>query len=117
MRKPYFPLMCGNPILNISWRWYDLENNVKVTKILPNLFPLPTMYKCKFGQNASTGSEDNAQKQSNADAIHIKTNMGDIILKKNIVFNSLKINFVLANSADPDGMLHDYAAFHLGLHC
>ena len=29
---------------------------------------------------------------------------------------SLKINFVLANSADPDEMVHD-AAFHLGLHC
>ena len=33
-----------------------------------------------------------------------------------IVFLSLKINFVLAKSADPDEMLH-YAAFHLGLHC
>ena len=29
---------------------------------------------------------------------------------------SVKIDFVLANSADPDEMLH-YAAFHLGLHC
>ena len=28
----------------------------------------------------------------------------------------LKIDFVLANSADPDEMPH-YAAFHLGLHC
>ena len=33
----------------------------------------------------------------------------------NIVFLSLKIDFVLVNSADPDEMLH-YAAFHLGLH-
>ena len=33
-----------------------------------------------------------------------------------VVFLSLKIYFVLANSADPDEMLH-YAAFHLGLHC
>ena len=32
-----------------------------------------------------------------------------------IVFLSLKIELVLANSADPDEMLHN-AAFHLGLH-
>ena len=32
------------------------------------------------------------------------------------LFLSLKINFQLANSADPDEML-DGAAFHLGLHC
>ena len=32
------------------------------------------------------------------------------------MFLSLKIVFVLANSTDPDEMLH-YAAFHLGLHC
>ena len=31
-------------------------------------------------------------------------------------FLSLKIYFILANSADPDEML-PYAAFHLGLHC
>ena len=35
---------------------------------------------------------------------------------KKILFHSLKINFVLANSADPDEMPH-YAAFHLGLCC
>ena len=35
---------------------------------------------------------------------------------KNIAFLSLKIDFVFANSADPDEMQH-YAAFHLGLHC
>ena len=29
---------------------------------------------------------------------------------------SLKIGFILANSAAPDEML-PYAAFHLGLHC
>ena len=29
---------------------------------------------------------------------------------------SLKLVFILANSADPDEMLH-CAAFHLGLHC
>ena len=32
------------------------------------------------------------------------------------VFLSLKIDFVLANSADPYEMPH-YAAFHRGLHC
>ena len=36
-------------------------------------------------------------------------------MKKN-VFLSLKIDFVLANSADPDEMPH-HAAFHLELHC
>ena len=30
-------------------------------------------------------------------------------------FNSLKLNFVLANSGDPDEMLH-YATFNLFLH-
>ena len=39
-----------------------------------------------------------------------------IISKKNIFFLSLKIIFVLENSADPDELLH-YAAFHLGLQC
>ena len=36
--------------------------------------------------------------------------------KKDFFFLSLKIDFVLANSADLDEMLH-YVAFHLGLHC
>ena len=39
-----------------------------------------------------------------------------VIIPKNIVFFSLKIDFILANSADPDEMPH-YAAFHLGLLC
>ena len=39
-----------------------------------------------------------------------------MISPKNIVFHSLKIDFVFANSADPDEMPH-YAAFHLGIHC
>ena len=39
-----------------------------------------------------------------------------VIFPKNIIFFSLKIDFVLANSADPDEMsLH--VAIHLGLHC
>ena len=36
--------------------------------------------------------------------------------EKNSVFLPLEIDFVLANSADPDEM-PNYAAFHLGLHC
>ena len=36
--------------------------------------------------------------------------------KTNIVFLSLKIDFVLANSEDLDEMPH-LTAFHLGLHC
>ena len=35
------------------------------------------------------------------------------LISNKIVFFSLKIVFVSANSADPDEMLH-YAAFHLG---
>ena len=36
--------------------------------------------------------------------------------KQNIIFLSLKIDFVSANSTDPDEMSL-YVAFHLGLHC
>ena len=36
--------------------------------------------------------------------------------QENIVIFSLKIDFVLVNSADPDEMPHS-AAFHQGLHC
>ena len=36
-------------------------------------------------------------------------------LQKNMVFSSLMIDFVKANSADPDEMPH-FVAFHLGLH-
>ena len=39
-----------------------------------------------------------------------------VIISKKYCFITLKINFVLANSADSDEMLH-YAAFHLCLHC
>ena len=35
--------------------------------------------------------------------------------QNNIVFSSMRIALVLANSVDPDEMQH-YAAFHLGLH-
>ena len=38
-----------------------------------------------------------------------------LISKKKYIFLSLKIDFYLANSADPDEMLRN-AAFHLGLH-
>ena len=33
-----------------------------------------------------------------------------------MVFVSLQVNFILANTADPDEMPH-YAAFHRGLQC
>ena len=39
-----------------------------------------------------------------------------IISPQNIVFFSLRICFVLANSADPDEMPHN-VAIYLGLHC
>ena len=41
-----------------------------------------------------------------------------LLFPKNNVFHflSMNINFVLANSADPDEM-PPYAAFHLGIHC
>ena len=39
-----------------------------------------------------------------------------VISKQNVVFQSLKIDFVLANSVNPDEMTH-YATFHLGFHC
>ena len=39
-----------------------------------------------------------------------------VIISTKIVFLSLKIDFVLANSVNPDEMLH-IAAFHQGLHC
>ena len=38
-----------------------------------------------------------------------------VIIPNDIVFFSLKMVFVLANSVDPDEMLH-YATFHLELH-
>ena len=38
------------------------------------------------------------------------------IFKNNVIYLSLKIDFVLANSADPNEMAH-YVAFHLCLHC
>ena len=39
-----------------------------------------------------------------------------VIIFRNILFLSLKIDFGLANSEDPDAMLHN-VAFHQGLHC
>ena len=39
-----------------------------------------------------------------------------LLFPKNIIFHSLKTDFVLQNSADPDEMSH-YVTFHLGLHC
>ena len=42
--------------------------------------------------------------------------MDHSLCRNNIVFLSLKIDFVLANGADPAEMPH-YATFHLGLRC
>ena len=39
-----------------------------------------------------------------------------VIISKNILFLSMKIEFVLANSTDPEEMSH-HVAFLLGLHC
>ena len=39
-----------------------------------------------------------------------------IIISKKNIFLSLKINFALSNSVNPDEMPH-HAAFSLGLHC
>ena len=39
-----------------------------------------------------------------------------MFFRETIAFPSLKINIVLANSADSDKILH-YVAFHLGRHC
>ena len=41
---------------------------------------------------------------------------GSQVIISKYFFLSLKITFVLANSVDPDEMLH-YEAFHQGLHC
>ena len=46
----------------------------------------------------------------------VYTEGSQVIIEKKNVFLSLKIDFVLANSADPDEMPHN-TAFHLGLHC
>ena len=39
-----------------------------------------------------------------------------VILSKNIILLSMKIDFALASSADPNKIPHN-AAFHLGLPC
>ena len=75
----------GNPILDISkYRCHlvDRSRSPKSNK----LFPLSQqcMYLCKFGQNTSTVSENNARKRSYADAdanvdeIRIKNDMSPL---------------------------------------
>ena len=46
----------------------------------------------------------------------MKMEGSQMIISKKIVFLSRKIDFVSANSEDPNEMLH-YAVFHLGLPC
>ena len=48
--------------------------------------------------------------------VHCIIEGSQVIISNCIVFLSPKIVYVLANSGDPDEMLH-VAAFHLGLHC
>ena len=45
----------------------------------------------------------------------VYTEGSQVIISKNIIFIFLKINFVMANSADPDEMPH-LGKFHLSLH-
>ena len=54
--------------LKISKRWYDLENEVSVTKIYSLLSSLPIMCLCKFGQTPPIGSGDRVQTMNNQDA-------------------------------------------------
>ena len=42
--------------------------------------------------------------------------VSQVLIYKHIVSLSMKIDYVIANSADPDEMQHT-AAFHLRLHC
>ena len=37
---------------------YDLENEIKVTKITPALKLVTTIYLCKLGENPSSGLKD-----------------------------------------------------------
>ena len=46
----------------------------------------------------------------------VKSGWSVVYIEGSQVIISLKIDFVLANSEDPDEMPH-YAAIHLGLHC
>ena len=48
--------------------------------------------------------------------VHCIIEGSQALTSKTIVYLSLNIDFVLANSANPDEMLHN-TAFHLGLHC
>ena len=75
--------------------------------------PLPTYI---YAQNKCASTEflitfDTVK--SGWSILYIEGSQVIISIQKNL---SLKIDFALANSADPDEMLH-YAAFHLGLHC
>ena len=43
---------------------YDLENEVKVTKIQPFLFHVSVVFLCKFDQNPPIGSGDKSAEKS-----------------------------------------------------
>ena len=65
--------------LKILKCWFDLENEVKVTKILSLLSSLPIMCLCKSGQKPHIGSRDRVQRMSNVDAGKLKS--ADVTLK------------------------------------
>ena len=54
--------------LKILKCWYDLENEVKVTKSISLLSFLPIMCLCKFGQTPPIDSRDRVQTMNNQDA-------------------------------------------------
>ena len=65
----------------------DLENNVKLTKILSILCYVLIIYPWKFGKNPNTGSQDIAQgRKCDADA-NADTNANRIHTKNNMLFS------------------------------
>ena len=61
-------------------------------------------------------SYEHIQQQNAYDIFALICKYCELIIKLNILFLSLNINFVLVNSADPNEMPHN-AAFYLDLHC
>ena len=75
----------------------DLENMVKLTKILSALFRHLVMYLCKFGQNASIHSGDREQTRgytdgdmdAGADSLHCPLSMSSIKFHL-VIFNTFR---------------------------
>ena len=68
----------------------------------------------QFRPKATSNNGSYQQKKAGLPIVYIEGSQ--VIIKKYIVFLSLKINLEYANSADPDEMLHA-AIFHLDLLC